>query len=221
MENGSLSHEFTDAVAKLAQIHAEFDNHEGTALIRALYQNYGAQVAAITSFGANAPLLLAQIAEIDQSIPIYTADTGSYLSPAIKHNRDALTQRLGLENIRIMQVPEEEMARLEQRQCCGDFKRAALNEGLIADGRRIVIAGLNSAEQRDRHGVQKCALSDDGRRVIVNPNATDNQEAIDAELRILGLGDFAGGTRTPTCGPCHAPFCGLWRDGIASGPAGR
>lgn len=76
----------------------------GTDLIRALAAAYPGKVAAISSFGAEAAVLLDMVAEVDPSLPVLTADTGC-LFPETLEYRNRLVRRLGLQDVRIL-TPE-------------------------------------------------------------------------------------------------------------------
>ena len=67
------------------------------------------EVAVVSSFGAESAVLLHLIGTIDRQVPVLFLDTGKHFSETIAY-RDALTQQLGLTDLRILTPDPTELA---------------------------------------------------------------------------------------------------------------
>ncbi|MGH7088029.1 MAG: phosphoadenosine phosphosulfate reductase family protein, partial [Stellaceae bacterium] len=78
----------------------------GEALLRPLIEHeFPGRIALVSSFGAEAALLLDMVANIDPALPILFLDTGKHFPETIAY-RDALVARLGLAGVRSL-APEQ------------------------------------------------------------------------------------------------------------------
>jgi phosphoadenosine phosphosulfate reductase len=67
------------------------------------------EVAAVSSFGAESAVLLHLLATIDPSVPVLFLDTGKHFPETIAY-RDALVERLGLTDVRVLTPDPAELA---------------------------------------------------------------------------------------------------------------
>ena len=67
------------------------------------------EVAVVSSFGAESAVLLHLIAEVDRSVPVLFLDTGKHFPETLAY-RDALAERLGLTDLRILTPAADALA---------------------------------------------------------------------------------------------------------------
>jgi phosphoadenosine phosphosulfate reductase len=70
-------------------------------LRQAIKQDFPGQIALVSSFGADAAVLLHLVATIDPATPVIFIDTGKLFGETLRY-RDQLTARLGLTDVRVV-----------------------------------------------------------------------------------------------------------------------
>jgi phosphoadenosine phosphosulfate reductase len=140
---------------------------EGEALLRPLLEReFPGRIALLSSFGAEAALLLDMVARIDRSVPVIFLDTGKLFGETLRY-RDALVARLGLTDLRVLAPEPAEIRRRDADgtlwrsdgdACCRLRKVEPLARGLAGfaaciSGRkryqgaaRAALAGIEAAE---------------------------------------------------------------------------
>jgi phosphoadenosine phosphosulfate reductase len=140
---------------------------EGEALLRPLLEReFPGRIALLSSFGAEAALLLDMIARIDRSVPVIFLDTGKLFGETLRY-RDALVARLGLTDLRIISPDPVEIRRCDPDgtlwhsnadACCRLRKVEPLTRGLTGfaacisgrkryqGGARGELAGIEAAD---------------------------------------------------------------------------
>jgi phosphoadenosine phosphosulfate reductase len=84
---------------------------EGEALLAPLIeQEFRGRIALLSSFGAEAALLLDMVARVDRSTPVLFIDTGKLFGETLRY-RDALVGRLGLSDLRTLAPDAAEVTR--------------------------------------------------------------------------------------------------------------
>src|SRR5215470_6874205 len=121
--------ELTDRYGKL----------DGADLLRPmLEQEFPARIALVSSFGAEAAVLLQIAAEIDRHLPVIFLDTGKLFGETLRY-RDQLVKRLGLTNLRVTRPVEAEVEAADPAGvlwdsdpdgCCGVRKVEPLRRAL-------------------------------------------------------------------------------------------
>ncbi|MCC6597461.1 MAG: phosphoadenylyl-sulfate reductase [Alphaproteobacteria bacterium] len=85
---------------RLPELQARYADFDAEALIRAFAEReFPGKIALVSSFGAEAALLLDMVARIKPSMPVIFLDTGK-LFPETLAYRDTLIAHLGLENVK-------------------------------------------------------------------------------------------------------------------------
>ena len=94
------------------------------------------RIALVSSFGAEAAVLLHRLAQIDRSVPVIFLDTGKMFGETLRY-RDTLVERLGLTDIRcpkpddeVRQDPDGTLWMSRPDACCFLRKVAPLNRAL-------------------------------------------------------------------------------------------
>src|SRR5260221_10910656 len=88
-----------------------YRGREGEALLQPLVEReFKGRIALLSSFGAEAALLLHMVAQVDATVPVIFLDTGKLFGETLRY-RDALVARLGLRDLRIVAPDAGEVAR--------------------------------------------------------------------------------------------------------------
>lgn len=196
-------------------------------LLRAsLTRAHWGRVALVSSFGAEAAVLLHMVARIDPATPVIFNDTGKLFAETLAYQRE-LAVRLGLRDLRVARPDPADLARadpagdLHRRApdaCCHVRKVAPLERAL--SGFDACVTGRKRYQSATRSLLPQ--VESDGRgRLRLNPLAAWRREdaiayLLDHELPIHPLVDkgyvsLGCAPCTTPAGPGEAPRAGRWR----------
>jgi len=97
--------------SRAALLAGRYGGLEGEALLAPLLEHeLAGRIALLSSFGAEAALLLGMVAQIDRATPVLFIDTGKLFGETLRY-RDALVERLGLSDVRRLAPDPQEVAR--------------------------------------------------------------------------------------------------------------
>ena len=97
-------------MADLAPSAQVLSGHVGTCLLeRAIRTDHAGRVAVVSSFGAESAVLLALVADIDPSTPVFFVDTRQHFPETLAY-RDELVRVLGLTDVRSIGPTDGEVA---------------------------------------------------------------------------------------------------------------
>ncbi len=176
-----------DLQRKAAVLAWRYHGLAGEQLLRLLItRDFPGRIALLSSFGAEAAVLLHMVAAVDPTTPVIFLDTGK-LFPETLAYRDDLVLRLGLRDVRVL-VPHPadlrrrdaagELWQLDPGACCHLRKVEPLARGLL--GFDAVISG-----RKRYHGGARTELSAitaaDG-MIKIDPLASYAKERIDSEF---------------------------------------
>lgn len=204
----------------LAALRSAYGGLDGIELLRAMRREFADQLAVISSFGAEAAVLLALVADLDKSLPVIFLDTGELFDETLAYQRD-LTAFLGLTNLRIVHPEPGELAAADQlwqtdaEHCCQLRKVAPLARAVA--GFRVLVDGRKRFHGDGRETIEVIDEDVDG-VVKVSPLARWSAEAIEAAFVQRGLPRHplvAEGYRSIGCWPCSRP--GLPGEGVRAG----
>jgi phosphoadenosine phosphosulfate reductase len=179
----------------------------------ALTRVFPDRIAVVSSFGAEAAVLLAQVARIAPATPVLFIDTLRHFPETLAY-RDALAARLGLTQVRSLRPepsalaetdPDETLAGTHPDACCAMRKVAPLSAAL---GR---FDAWVSGRKRYQHAGRRLLPSVqrvDG-RIKINPLAGWTREQVAEAYRRLDLPPHpltAAGFRSIGCAPCTRPI---------------
>ena len=137
-------------------LNARYVDAEPATIIRAaLAPVWGLRPAVLSSFGAEAAVLLDIVAEVDPEIPVLFLDTGQHFLQTLSY-RETLSQRLGLTDVRIIRPdpvqaeaedPSNDLWKTDPDACCDlrkirPLRRAAGGFNLLITGRKRHHEGL-------------------------------------------------------------------------------
>jgi len=159
---------------QLAERYAEADTL--TLLDAMIHREFAGRIALVSSFGAEAAILLHLVATVDPATPVVFIDTGKLFGETLRY-RDQLAARLGLTDVRTI---KPEPARVEQADadgvlwygnpdmCCYIRRVEPLQRALL--GFDAWISGRKGFHGGERQGLPRIEAGDDG-RIKINPLA--------------------------------------------------
>jgi len=157
----------------------------------AITRHFRGSIAAVSSFGAEAALLLDMIARIDPTTPVIFLETGKHFPETLRY-RDRLIAKLGLSHVR-NERPDEAERRTSDPDghlwsrapdsCCALRKVRPLARALT--GFDAWITGRKRFQTSTREGLPRLELVDG--RVKVNPLADWTQADVDAAFAARDL----------------------------------
>lgn len=175
----------------------------------ALDPSLGLRSAVLSSFGAEAAVLLSLVARIDPSTPVVFLETGMHFLQTLAY-RKALSERLGLTDIRLVTPDAKDRADLDPRDdlwradadaCCELRKVRPLERALA--GIDAVITGRKRHQTAERASLQAFELFEG--RIRVNPLHAWSEARLQAWFDAEDLPRHplsAEGYRSIGCWPC-------------------
>jgi phosphoadenosine phosphosulfate reductase len=102
-----------ETVGRAAALNDRYGNlSAGDAIALSVEELFPGRVASVSSFGSESVVLLHLLAEVDPTVPVLFVDTGRLFPETIDY-RHAITQRLGLRDVRTIRPSEERLAALD------------------------------------------------------------------------------------------------------------
>lgn len=204
----TLARETPEAVVQRLNRETQDGNAEDI-LCAALAPSLGLKPAILSSFGAEAGVLLSLAARIDPSIPVIFLDTGMHFLQTLAY-RKALSERLGLTDVRLVTPdageradldPGEDLWRADLDACC-DLRKVRPLERALA-GIDAVITGRKRRQTLDRRDLRPFELFQG--RIRVNPLHDWSEEQVEAWFDAEDLPRHPlidQGYRSIGCWPC-------------------
>ncbi|MDY0882572.1 phosphoadenylyl-sulfate reductase [Dongia soli] len=169
------------------------------------------RLAVVSSFGADAAILLHLVAETDRTLPILFIDTGKHFTETLMY-RDILVGRFGFTDARALEPNLEEIKRLDPKGdlwsrdpnlCCQIRKVDPLQRAL-----KDVDAWITGRKRYQTSARKQMPFAEaiDG-RVKINPLASWSEDEIRVAFRHFKLPQhplFDEGYRSIGCAPCTA-----------------
>jgi len=91
-----------NAAARLQELTERYGKLDGEALLAPFVEReFPGRIALVSSFGAEAAVLLHMAAQIDRALPVVFIDTGKMFGETLRY-RDQLVARLGLTNLKVL-----------------------------------------------------------------------------------------------------------------------
>ncbi len=196
-----------------------------TQIIAAAREQFGERLALVSSFGAESAALLHIVAAVDRAIPVLFLETGKHFVQTNSY-REALTERLGLSDVRLLRPDAAEIARDDPKgdlwkrdndNCCALRKVRPLSRAL--DGFDAWITGRKQMHGNLRAGLPFVEAAPP--HIKINPLARWSGEALGAYLEEHRLPPHPlveTGFTSIGCWPCTAPTApgddaraGRWR----------
>ena len=204
------------------RLNARFGDAPAEAALAVALDRYEGRIALVSSFGADAAVLLHMLSQIDADVPVLLLDTLLLFPETLTYQHD-LTAHLGLKDVRRItpdetQDPDRTLHSRDSVACCALRKVAPLERAL--KGFDAVITGRKRFQTGQR--AQMATFEQDGALIKVNPlaNWSSNQIAQYFEAHTLPRHPLvAQGYPSIGCAPCTSqvkagedPRSGRWRD---------
>ncbi len=192
---------------------AALEGQSAAAILAATIERFRGRIALVSSFGAEAAVLLHLAAEIDRHLPILFLDTEKHFD-ATHTYRDILTDRFGFTDLRILRPGAEDLAAhdptgdLHARNpdlCCHIRKVLPLERALLPFA--AWISGRKRFQSAGRR--QLPIIESENGRLKINPLAAWSASDIDAAFKTFALPRhplFADGYASIGCAPCTRPL---------------
>lgn len=205
------------------RLNARFGAAPAEAILAVALDRYEDHIALVSSFGAEAAVLLHMLATIDRSVPVLMLDTLMLFPETIAYQQ-ALSDHLGLTNVRRITPdettdPNRMLHRSDSNACCNLRKVAPLEKSL--EGFGAIVTGRKRFQTRARQAMD-CFEIDGHGRLKVNPLAGWNPAQLAAYMARQELPPHplvARGYPSIGCWPCTSPVkagedtrAGRWRD---------
>ena len=199
-----------DLTGLAAALSARYVGLDGEALLRPLMEReFPGRIAVLSSFGAESALLLDMVARVDRATPVVFLDTGKLFIETLRY-RDALVERLGLLDVRVVSPDPAEIARrdpdgtLWRRDadaCCQLRKVEPVDRALA--GFAAYISGRKRYQGGEREALPTIEAADG--QIRINPLAPFTRERIEHEFAARALPPHpleAEGYLSIGCAPC-------------------
>ena len=177
-----------DAVALAARLNAQWGEAEAEDLLRAVLDPaLGRKAAVISSFGAEAAVLLHLISRVQPDLPVVFLETGQHFFHTLAYRRE-LADRLGLTDVRDITPdaaalaaadPHSDLWRSQPDACCDVRKVQPLAQAVAGFDTRIT--GRKRYQNSHRAALVPFEAADGV--LTVNPLAVWSAEQIEAWLR--------------------------------------
>ncbi|TPE51413.1 phosphoadenylyl-sulfate reductase [Amaricoccus solimangrovi] len=226
---------------QVERLRTTYEGAWGPEVLQVMVDEFPGEVALVSSFGAEAAVLLHMAAEVDRDLPVLLVDTLMLFQETLDYQK-TLSAHLGLRNVQHIRPNPVDLARadpagtLHQRDtdsCCDIRKVLPLERAL--EPYSVLISGRKRYQAATRAKLE--VFEADGERLKVNPlagwSASDLRTYMDVnELPRHPL--VAQGYPSIGCAPCTTrvapgedPRAGRWRGtdkvecGIHFGADGR
>ena len=199
-----------EGAERLRDLTDRYGKLDGVELLRPMLETeFAGRIALVSSFGAEAAVLLQIAAEIDRHLPVIFLDTGKLFGETLRY-RDQLVKRLGLTDLRVIRPVEAEVTAADPEGvlwdsdpngCCGVRKVEPLRRALA--GFDAWISGRKRFHGALRTFLPVIELS--GAKIKINPLARWSKLRIEEEFARHGLPRHpleADGFLSIGCLPC-------------------
>ncbi|WP_299563341.1 phosphoadenylyl-sulfate reductase [uncultured Sulfitobacter sp.] len=206
-----------------ARLDARFGEASAEAILAVALDRFDGRIALVSSFGAEAAILLHMVAEFDPGLPVILMDTELLFEETLTYQRDLATL-LGLTDVRIIRPDpqvdrDRDLHRHDTTACCRLRKVEPLERALEEFG--AVVSGRKRFQSTSRQTL-RAFETDPAGRVKVNPMTawSPNDLARYRETHALPPHPLvARGFPSIGCQPCTTPVAdgeparaGRWRD---------
>jgi phosphoadenosine phosphosulfate reductase len=202
-----------DAEGLARELAAAYQGLDGRALLEPMIRRvFPGRIAVVSSFGTEAAVLLALVAEIDPAVPVIFLDTGKHFEETLEY-RDELIAELGLLDVRSVRPDwsallahdaDGTLWRSGPDACCHLRKVLPLRRSL--EGFDAWITGRKRYQGEVRWDLPLIEAVDG--RVKINPLAGWSLDRVEAAFAARGLPQhplLADGYLSVGCRPCTQP----------------
>lgn len=193
----------------IAALEDKYGDADAETFLRAMIKEFEGRIALVSSFGAEAAVLLDLVARINPDLPVIFLETGMHFAQTLSY-RDQLVKKLGLTNVKSIMPdptdladhdPDESLWQWDTTQCCHIRKVLPLQKAL--QGYDAWINGRKQMHGGER--VRLPRLESSGGHIKVNPLARWTREDVDTAFAESGLPQHPlveNGFKSIGCWPC-------------------
>ncbi len=199
----------------LSRLEMYHGNLDAMPLLRAMIlDEFKGRIGLISSFGADAALMLSLVSEVEPTTPVLFLETQKHFPQTLEYARD-LSSRLNLTNVYWLKPDPDMVARIDPNgdlwstqpnRCCWMRKVEPLNRAVEELGLTALITGRKRYQTPDRADMRTIELDDKG-IFRINPIALWTRERQKQEIAARGLPEHplvAKGYPSIGCQPCTA-----------------
>lgn len=204
------------AQERLNRLQMFYGDMDARLLLRAMIkEEFAGQIALISSFGADAALMLALVAQVDAATPVLFLETQKHFPETLEYAK-ALTEKLGLSRVHYLTPDAEMLGRTDPAgelwqsnpaRCCWLRKVEPLNRAVKELGIQALITGRKRYQTPERAGMHSIELDEEG-IFRINPIADWDKTRQKQEVERLSLPVHplvAMGYPSIGCMPCTKP----------------
>jgi len=201
---------------KLLELQNKYGVLDAADLLREMITGeFAGKIALISSFGADAALLLSMVAEVDANTPILFLETGKHFPETLEYV-ETLKNQLKLTNLHFLTPDPEMIKRIDSAgdlwsanpdRCCWLRKVEPLDRAVKELGIEALITGRKKYQTNDRAELKTIEL-DDKNIFRINPLANWDKARQKAEFNKRNLPThplLEKGYLSIGCAPCTAP----------------
>lgn len=201
------------SLSRLQNFYGELD---AKLLLHAMIkEEFKGQIGLISSFGADAALLLAMVAEVDKDTPVLFLETQKHFPETLEYAK-TLTEKLGLTQVKWLTPDPELLARTDPKgdlwsttpnRCCWLRKVEPLDRAVRELNLKALVTGRKRYQTSERAELQTIELDDKG-IFRVNPLALWDKDRQKKETIARNLPEHplvAKGYPSIGCAPCTQP----------------
>lgn len=201
---------------RLNRLQMFYGDMDAKLLLRAMIkEEFPGKVALISSFGADAAIMLALVAEVDAATPVLFLETQKHFPETLAYAKD-LTARLGLSGVHYLTPDAEMTGRIDPKgelwqsnpgRCCWLRKVEPLNRAVKELGIEALITGRKRYQTAERAGMHAIELDEEG-IFRINPIADWDKTRQKQEVERRNLPPHplvAQGYPSIGCAPCTKP----------------
>lgn len=198
---------------KLIELQNKYGELDADDLLRVMITNvFQGKIALISSFGADAALLLALVSEIDNKTPILFLETGKHFPETLEYV-ETLKTKLNLQNLHFLTPdpkmrehidPEDELWSINPDRCCWLRKVEPLDRAVKELGIEALITGRKKYQNSERAKLEIIEL-DDKNIFRINPLANWDKARQKTEFAARNLPEhplLEKGYLSIGCAPC-------------------
>lgn len=220
--------DLSDLGKRIASLNAQHRESDALGVLRGVLNDpENGRIALVSSFGAEAVVLLHMVASINKSTPVIFIDTQMLFYETLMYQAD-LTEQLGLWNVRIIRADEHEIAARDPQgtlhqsnpdACCALRKTRPLN--LALEGHDGWITGRKRFQAGSRAALEFFEADEASGRIKINPLAHWTPQDVRAYMEGNDLPKhplISKGYPSIGCAPCTSkvaegedPRAGRWR----------
>lgn len=213
MQADAIAEVTFDAERLAGELAAAHRGVDGQALLEPMIRHvFPGRIAVVSSFGTEAAVLLALVAEIDPAVPVIFLDTGKHFEETLEY-RDELVAELGLTDVRSVRPDWSQLLahdadgslwRTSPDACCHLRKVLPLRRAL--EGFDAWITGRKRYQGQVRWDLPLIEAADG--RVKINPLAGWSLDRVEAAFAARGLPQhplLSDGYLSVGCRPCTKP----------------